>query len=157
MTLGFGELHKLSHAEQGLGLAANGDIEHGETASLLAAVPASPTASDTRLSAAAAQRETSSGLVFGLLLYAACTVCSSGMSILAKLAHAGGIPVMQIVFVRSAMVRSAAFTAELKHCMHDIVCVQALTACRRRARCCWTKSVCSLAFTLEIHHTDMHD
>lgn len=107
MTLGLGELHKLSHGEQGLA-QQNGDVEHGEVASLLAAVPASPTASNTRQPAAAAQRETSSSLVFGLLLYAACTICSSGMSILAKLANAKGIPVMQIVLVRSAMVSHCA-------------------------------------------------
>ena len=103
MTLALGDLHKLSHAEQGF--PHSGDSEEG--ASLLqAAAAVSPTAPQPKPVPAAAQRETSSSLVWGLLLYAACTVCSSGMSILAKLAHGRGIPVMQIVLVRSAMVRA---------------------------------------------------
>lgn len=101
MTLALGDLHKLSHAEQGFPHSGDGD----EGASLLQAAPASPTAPQLKPVSAAARRETSSSLVWGLLLYAACTVCSSGMSILAKLAHGRGIPVMQIVLVRSAMVR----------------------------------------------------
>lgn len=104
MTLGLGELHKLSFAEQGIAhVHSGGSSDHGEMVGLLQTVPASPTASEPK-SAPAAQRETSSSLVFGLLLYAACTVCSSGMSILAKLAHGRGIPIMEIVFVRSMMV-----------------------------------------------------
>ena len=110
MTLALGDLHKLSHAEAGF--AHNGDSEEG--ASLLRAAPASPSALQPKPPSAAAQRETSSSLVYGLLLYAACTVCSSGMSILAKLAHSRGIPVMQIVLVRSAMVRLLNSTAGLQ-------------------------------------------
>jgi cytochrome c553 len=121
MTLALGDLHKLSHAEAGF--AHNGDSEEG--ASLLQAAPASPSAPQPKPASLAAQRETSSSLVWGLLLYAACTVCSSGMSILAKLAHSRGIPVMQIVLVRSAMVRSFDTPANLS----DWTSMNIVTAC----------------------------
>lgn len=99
MTLGLNDLRKLSHAEKGLPLA-NGD---SELRSLLPAVPALSAASI--IAPVSSSRETSASLVWGLALYAICTVCSSGMSVLAKLAHGRGTPIMQIVLVRSAMVR----------------------------------------------------
>lgn len=105
MTLGLSDLHKLSHAEKGLlSGGANGD---SESVGLLPSVPASPVASSVAaapLLIPSASRETSTSLVWGLVLYAACTVCSSGMSVLAKLAHGHGIPILEIVLVRSAMV-----------------------------------------------------